>query len=109
MPHPILRHGGLPFVHTRKRWFRAQSENLLQFVPNNADDLTVGEMPDVFGIRACEEATQKASVGRRTVRELVMHERRCQQLLAFAARNQESKSRRKRAANFVVISKPHSD
>ena len=50
MAHSVLRHGGLPFVHSREYRFGAQSENLLQFVPNDGDDLIVGEMPDVLRI-----------------------------------------------------------
>src|ERR1700722_9459028 len=70
----VLRHGRFPFVDTGEERLGAQAANLwtqdlLQFVAHDADDLIVAERPDLFRIPSGKKATQQGAVFRSTVRE----------------------------------------
>ena len=72
----VLGHGVFPFVDAGEKRCGAEAENLLQFVANDGDDGVMGELPDIFGVRSGEEATQEGAVSGSTVRELVVNEGR---------------------------------
>src|SRR5579864_262083 len=104
MSDTVLRHGGLPFVHTSEKRLGAQAENLLQFVADDAYDLLVGERPDVFRIPSSKETPEQRPILGSAMRKFVVNKSCSQQLLAFAAGNKESEPWRERFANIAVIS-----
>ena len=57
MSHAVLRHRRLPLVDAREERLGAQSENLLQFIAHDSDDLAVGAGPDNFRVVSRKKAT----------------------------------------------------
>ncbi len=80
MSDAVLRHGRFPFVDPGEKRIGAQAihlwtQDLLQFVAHDSDDLVVVEGPDVFRIVSREKATEQGPVFRSPVRKFVVHER----------------------------------
>ncbi len=54
----VLRHGRLPQVDTGKQRRSSQTENLLQFVAHDADDLVFAEGPQILRISSGKKTSQ---------------------------------------------------
>src|ERR1700691_1681208 len=90
----VLGHGGLPFIDTGKERLGAEAEDLPQLVADYGDNGVVGELPDAFGVRSGEKATQQGAVFGSAVGELAVDESCGQEALAFAARDEEPEAGR---------------
>ena len=87
MTNTILRHRGFPFVDTGEQWLGAQSDDLLQFIAHDSDDLIVRERSYVLGIHSSKETTQQSAIVRGTMREFIVYESCSEQSLAFTTRD----------------------
>ena len=114
MSDAVLRHRRLPSVDARKQRLGAQAgdlrtQNLLQFVAHDSDNLLVAQRPDTLRILSRKKTTQQGAVFRSAMRKFVVHESRGQQLLAFAPRNQKSESGRQRLPHFTIVAESNGD
>ena len=109
MADAILRHGGLPFIDAGEERRGTQAKDLLQFVADDGDDCIVGKLPDIFGVRSGEEAAEQGAIFGSAVGEFVVDESRCEQALAFAARDEKSEAGRKRLADVAIVAEAHGD
>ena len=109
MSDAVLRHGGLPFVDAGEERLGTQAEDLLQFVAHDADDVIVGERPNVFSIHASKKAAQERAVLGSAMGEFVVNESRSQQLLSFTAWDKESEARWKRLTDSAIVTEADGD
>src|SRR5579863_1256068 len=97
MSDAILRHRRLPSVDAREKRLGAQAaalrtyalrtQNLLQFVADDANNLFVAQRPDTLRIRSRKKTTQQSAVVRSPMRKFIVNKGRRQQLLAFTPRH----------------------
>src|ERR1700691_3860292 len=105
----VLGHGGLPSIDAGEQGRGAEAEDLLQFVADCGDDGVIGELPDVVGVGAREEAAQQGAVVGGAMGEFVVNEGRGQQPLAFAAGYQKAEAGWERLAYVAVVAQADGD
>ena len=81
MSDAVLRHGRLPLVDARKQRLLSQAgdlrtQDLLQFVAHDSNDLLIGKRPHIFRVPSREKATQQGAVVGSAMRKLVVHKSR---------------------------------
>src|SRR5690348_14038987 len=104
----VLRHGIAPFVNANESRLRFNLQNFIQFATNQINDLVLGKLDGVRIASATEKDAKQSHVVGRSILEFVVHEGAGHHALAFAARNQKSKTRRQtKSGSRVAKSNGH--
>ena len=103
MSDGLLRDGRLPFVDAAEEWLGLQSQNLLQFVADDSNNLIVGESPDIFRILSSKKASQQGAVFRSAIGEFVVHKSCRQQSLPSLRGTRNPKPGERDLADISIV------
>src|SRR6185436_2137251 len=103
MPKRVLGHCLAPFVHPSEYRTRVDRQNRLQFLFDDVRDVGLGLIEHFVRDGAADKAADQGALFWGAIGKLVMNKRRGENLSVLGARDEQTKSRRQRATNALLV------